>query len=352
MKKVLVAPLDWGLGHATRCIPIIRELLNRHCQVYIAGNGASLLLLKEEFPSLTFCALPGYNPVYHAGNKMVWAMGKQLPKFIRTIQREHKEIETLITQYNIDLVISDNRYGCWSEKITSVFISHQLNIIVPNVVKWTKPVIRMMTNKLIRKFSVCWIPDFPESDRSLAGDLVGDRKNLPMNATYVGPLSRFKWEEPGEIKYDIVSLLSGPEPQRSILEETIQYQLSKLSLRSFLVRGLPTESSCSRRHADFLNSKALQTVILQSSMVIARSGYSTILDLAALGKKAIFIPTPGQTEQEYLADRFDRKGIACKMLQENINIEQALVQSRGYNGFNMTSNNTNSLLTKALNNVL
>jgi UDP-N-acetylglucosamine:LPS N-acetylglucosamine transferase len=137
-----------------------------------------------------------------------------------------------------------------------------------------------------------------------------------------------------------------------MLEEAIQSQLNKLPLRSFLVRGLPTKSTCSKGHADFLNSKALQTVILQSSMVIARSGYSTILDLAALGKKAIFIPTPGQTEQEYLADRFDRKRVACKMSQENINIEQALHQSNEYNGFNMTSNNTNSLLTKALNDVL
>jgi uncharacterized protein (TIGR00661 family) len=352
MKKVLIAPLDWGLGHATRCIPVIRELLNRNCQVYIAGNGASLTLLKEEFPSLTFFTLPGYNPIYPVDNKMVWVMIKQLPKFVRTIRKEHVEIEKLVSQHNINVVISDNRYGCWSAKVTSVFMTHQLNISLPAFVKWMKPFVKIVNKKLIRKFASCWIPDFPDADNSLAGDLIGDRKNLSVKTTYVGPLSRFQREETNEIKYDIVSILSGPEPQRTILEESIKDQLNKLSLRSFLVRGIPTESSSSKYHADFLNSKALQTVISQSSIVIARSGYSTILDLAALGKKAIFIPTPGQTEQEYLADRLDKKRVACNIRQNNMNIEEALHQSNKYKGFTTTSNDMHSLLTKALNDIL
>jgi UDP-N-acetylglucosamine transferase subunit ALG13 len=279
-------------------------------------------------------------------------MIKQFPKFVRAIRKEHVEVEKLVRRYNIDLVISDNRYGCWSEKVTSVFMTHQLNILVPGFVKWMRPIVRLVSDRLIRKFSVCWIPDSPDIDSSLAGDLIGDRKNLPVSVRYVGPLSRFKREETNEIKYDAVCILSGPEPQRSMLEEAITSQLKNLPLRSFLVRGIPTESSSSKYHADFLNSKALQTVISQSSVVIARSGYSTILDLAALGKKAIFIPTPGQTEQEYLADRLEKKRVACKIRQNNMNIEEALHQSNKYNGFAMTSNDTHSLLTKALNDIL
>src|SRR5687767_2527158 len=136
MKNVLITPLDWGLGHATRCIPIIRELLNRGCRVFIGGSGASLLLLRSEFPSLTFFSLPGYHPVYSSNTNMVWTMAKQIPKFMRTIRQEHSEVEKFIERNNIDLVISDNRYGCWSKKISSVFITHQLNILMPSQIRW------------------------------------------------------------------------------------------------------------------------------------------------------------------------------------------------------------------------
>jgi hypothetical protein len=296
--------------------------------------------------------LPGYNPVYADNSNMLWAMFKQLPKFMRTIRNEHIEVDKLLARYNFDLIISDNRYGCWSSKATSVLITHQINILLPRFAKWMEPIVRIVTKKLLRKFSVCWIPDFADDNRSFAGDLIGNRKNTSMNIKFVGPLSRFQRKETSEIKYDVVSILSGPEPQRSILEDIIKCQLEKLPLRSFVVRGIPTGTGCSKDHADFLNSEALQTVISQSSMVIARSGYSTILDLAAMGKKAIFIPTPGQTEQEYLAHRLDKKRVALKIPQQAVDIESALLQSNQYKGFTMTSNDAKGLLNKALNDVL
>ena len=138
----MVTPLDWGLGHATRCIPIIQELLNRGCTVLIAGSGDSLLLLKNEFPHLTFFTLSAYSPVYSRTQSMIWKMVSQLPKFADVIRKEHQQIEALIEDHKIDFVISDNRYGCWSSKIPSVFITHQLNILMPKSLKWVEPLIR------------------------------------------------------------------------------------------------------------------------------------------------------------------------------------------------------------------
>ena len=135
-RRILVAPLDWGLGHATRCIPIINALLKRNAEVIIAGSGSSAGLLKAEFPNLKHYSLPGYNPRYATNGNMVWAMAKQLPQFIKTIRQEYTAINELVQKEKIDVLISDNRYGCYSAQAKSIFISHQLNILMPVRFKW------------------------------------------------------------------------------------------------------------------------------------------------------------------------------------------------------------------------
>src|SRR5262245_52446649 len=142
MKNVLITPLDWGLGHATRCIPIINELLNKNCSVVIGGSGEALELLKIEFPHLAFVSLPAYRPVYPSLGSMVWNMLTQLPKFLSTIKKEHDVIEQLVRSSKIDLIISDNRYGCWSSAVPSIFITHQTNILLPKKFKWLSKVVR------------------------------------------------------------------------------------------------------------------------------------------------------------------------------------------------------------------
>ena len=171
MKKVLITPLDWGLGHATRCIPIIHELLKRGCTVLIAGSGDSLLLLKNEFPHLTFFTLSAYSPLYSRSQSMIWKIVSQIPKFVEVIRKEHQQIQTLIEKHKIDFIISDNRYGCWSAKIPSVFMTHQLNILMPYGLKWIEPLVRRVNKRLIKKFSTCWIPDYAEETLSLSGKL-------------------------------------------------------------------------------------------------------------------------------------------------------------------------------------
>ena len=349
MKKILIAPLDWGLGHATRCIPIIRELLTRECTVLVAGSGDSLLLLKNEFRYLTFFTLPSYNPVYATSKKMTWKILTQVPKFVKAIKAEHRQIESLVEEYNIDVIISDNRYGCWSRKTRSIFVTHQLNILMPKGLRWLQPFIHFLNKKFIEKFSACWVPDFPEKSLSLSGKL-SERNEKRVNIIkHIGPLSRFSGTNNQEHQYDLVCVFSGPEPQRSIFEKKVKEQLRDSGLRYFVIRGvLSHEPGSSENEAAFLNSGALEVVMSRALMVIARSGYSTIMDLAVLGKRGILVPTPGQTEQEYLADRWKEKGAFYSAPQHKFNLQAALNESKAYPGFTIDRSRATQLLNKAL----
>jgi UDP:flavonoid glycosyltransferase YjiC (YdhE family) len=192
MKKVLVAPLDWGLGHATRCIPIIRELLKRHCIVSIAGSGESLQLLKKEFPALTFFEIEPYAPVYPKTRfGMAWKMASQLPKFLSAIKKEHKQIEELVSLHDFQLIIADNRYGCWSEKIPSIFITHQSNILMPKRFGWLAGLVKVLNSRFISRFQQCWIPDFPDGN-NLTGQLNTLQNSKKGKYKFIGPLSRFE----------------------------------------------------------------------------------------------------------------------------------------------------------------
>jgi len=352
MKRVLVAPLDWGLGHATRCIPIVRELLRNGCEVFLAGSGSSSRLLRNEFPQLKFFSLPGYHPVYPATGSMVWKMALQLPKFMRVISNEHREIEAIVRAHQIDLVISDNRFGCWSTLIPSVFITHQRNILLPAGYQWLESWVNRINDSLIRKFSCCWIPDRADPF-SLAGKLAASTRGQSYPTRHIGNLSRFGVPSSQAVRYDVVCILSGPEPQRSIFEEMVARQLRNSALRYFLVRGLidGATSPADVHGADFLSGAQLQQVIEQSACVVSRSGYSTVMDLAKLGKMAIFVPTPGQTEQEYLAARLMERKIAFRMEQQEFDLMVAWNELKNYNGFERSEDHS-SLLREALDQAL
>ena len=352
MKNVLITPLDWGLGHATRCIPIINELLNRNCNVLIGGCGDSLALLKLEFPRLTFISLPGYRPVYPLSGSMVWNMLKQLPKFLSAIKREHAVIEQIVKSSKIDVIISDNRYGCWSSAIPSVFITHQTNILLPKEFKWLTRPVRKFNLSLIKRFSMCWIPDYPDG-RSLSGKLtsLGNKKHL-IRVRYIGSLSRFTLGTTKGILYDVLCILSGPEPQRTEFEKIAVDELVRSGLRYYIVRGVVSEqNNPTFSGANFLKGSDLQAIIDQSEYVLARSGYSTIMDLAKLGKKAIFVPTPGQTEQEYLAARLRTKAIAFSVAQRDFDMIKAWNSAQSYTGFNQFPGDAH-LLTEALHEIV
>jgi uncharacterized protein (TIGR00661 family) len=286
--------------------------------------------------------LPAYNPVYPTGSNMVWTMGKQLPKFVNVIRKEQKETERLVRREKMDCVISDNRYGCYSQNVKSVFITHQIHLLMP--ARWMETGMNLLNRKLMHNFSECWIP---ANDDKLIPDLLLGREKL--NTKFIGYLSRVK-SIAAEKKNKVLVICSGPEPQRSIFEEVVSTQLKKVDLLSLVVRGIVgTNQETIHLGANvsvenYLHSEEMYKTISESEIVISRSGYSTIMDLMKLGKKAIFVPTPGQTEQEYLAKVLMEKGIAYSMSQEEFNLEKALKELGHYSGFK--NSEWNSLLLK------
>jgi uncharacterized protein (TIGR00661 family) len=301
-KKVLIAPLDWGLGHASRCVPLISHLINKGCDIIIAADGEQLSLLKKEFPNLPSVQLKGYGIHYSRykrllAAKILW----QLPKILIRIRQEHIFLERIIKEYRIDLVISDNRYGLYSPKVPCIFITHQLTIMAP--FKLIETLIKKINYRFIERFTQCWIPDF-EGNKNIAGDLSHPGK-MPATVTkYLGPLSRFHAGR-SNIKYKYLFVLSGPEPQRTVLEKKLINTASQLTGKILIVRGKPGEKdepvASVHNIKNHLTTPDMQEAFLQSEYIISRSGYTTIMELLSLGKKSILIPTPGQTEQEYLA---------------------------------------------------
>jgi uncharacterized protein (TIGR00661 family) len=269
---------------------------------------------------------------------MAMTMVMQIPKFFRAIVAEHKLVEQIVRTHQIDVIISDNRYGCWSKHARSVFITHQSNIMMPRRFGWLSGVVRKLNERLIRKFSQCWIPDF-SGENSLAGALADVRHFKDSTSIrYIGTISRFKRTDISEKKYDLLCIFSGPEPQRSVLEEIVVKQLVGESLRVAIVRGIPSteHKKALTIHGDvfdMLTTSQLQRLIDTSEIILARSGFSTVMDLASLRKKAIFIPTPGQTEQEYLAARLMEKGVAYSMRQADFELHKGMQQVQIFKGF-------------------
>ena len=327
---VLVCPLDWGLGHATRCIPIIRQLIETGAQVILASDGPQLQLLRSEFPQLEYILLPGYKVKFSRYIPLSLRMVLDAPRLLLKIKKEHKVLKQLIQKHKIDIVISDNRYGLWNRNIHSIIITHQLNIIPP---LWLRPFERLLhrrTHQFIEKFNECWIPD-AAGKVNLSGKL-SHGLNLPGNARFIGLLSRFdreKTETESKSHYKIVAIVSGPEPQRSLFEESLLAQLPLNNLPSLLIRGLPGNTSIHKQNelldiADHLTAKQLEVILHSKPLVICRAGYSTLMDIAITGNKAILVPTPGQTEQEYLARKLSDEGIFFTTGQDNLNLNHAL----------------------------
>ena len=334
--RILVAPLDLGLGHATRCIPIIKELLAQDCDVWLAGEGAQVELLKTEFPDLPILELPGYRIKYAKTKKgLFWKMVQQSPKLNMAIRFEHKWLKKVVEEYNFDAVKCDNRYGLFHSTIPSVFITHQLRIKSP-FGKWTEKIVQKRNYKYINRFTECWVPDW-ETKNNLAGELSHPELKPSVPLFYVGILSRFETDKTIiEKKNNLLVLLSGPEPQRSILEETIIKEISHYSGTATIVRGLPLSPS----HIPYtdmikvfnhLPAAALNTAMQEAEYIISRSGYSSIMDIATLQKKSIMIPTPGQTEQEYLGDLLMKKKITVCYKQNDFSLEGALQTAREFN---------------------
>ena len=333
--RILVTPLDWGLGHATRSIPIIRELINQNCDVWLAGEGTQKELLKTEFPGLPFLDLPGYRIRYAKTKKgLLWKMIQQGPKMRRAILYEHQWLKRVVKEFHFDAVISDNRYGLYHSEIPCIFITHQL-LIKSSAGKWTEKILQKRNYRYIDRFAECWVPDI-EGENNLAGELSHPVKKPAIPVRYIGLLSRFRFSPSGSGgKNHLLIILSGPEPQRSLLEDKIIKEIGHYNGTAAVVRGLPGSaslipSSNMIRIYNHLPADKLNDEMLQAEYIISRSGYSTIMDAVMLQKKTILIPTPGQTEQEYLGDHLMKKGVAVSITQKEFSLNKALTKAKGF----------------------
>lgn len=329
-KTILVAPLNWGLGHATRCIPIIENLLAQQFEVLLGSDGDSLKLLQKEFPQLASIELPSYNITYpEDGLHFRRSMITKLPHIQEASVAEKKIVKQLVENNAIDGIISDNRLGVYSPKVPSVYMTHQVNVLTGN----TTFISTRLHQKIIKKFDTCWVPDVATKP-NLSGKL-GHSKKMKEYVQYIGPLSRMKYKELPK-KYNVLLLLSGPEPQRSLLEDILVKKFIGSTFNVLLVQGNMANEQTYKRNGNittinYLTREGLETAINSSEIVISRSGYSTIMDLSVMRKKVFFIPTPGQFEQEYLAKRFMKKRMVPCCKQENFSLKK-LEEVHSYSG--------------------
>lgn len=336
-KKILVAPLDWGLGHASRCIPIILELQRQGAEVLLASGGRALVLLRQEFPELTSFELPAYDVQYRSSN-MIWNIATQMPKILWAIWQEHWAVKRLATIHGVTGIISDNRFGCYISKNRCAFITHQVNIPVPFA--FFKKVVNFFNNLIISQFDECWIPDV-QGQPNLSGELSHPiHWRLKKMTKYIGALSRMQLGTPKNERYAAIAVLSGPEPQRTYFENAIVTQAGQINGRLLIVQGKPTtqptnNSVIRQKNIDIIasmTSTTLNNAILNSGIFIGRSGYSTIMDLAKLGKPALLVPTPGQTEQEYLAEKFVKENIFFAQTQDALNLSEGIREAKTRTG--------------------
>ncbi len=338
-RTVLYFILDWGLGHATRSIPIIRGLLEKNHEVVIVTTGRSLALLKREFGSCACVDLPDYgirysrHPVF-----LISGLLAKMPLVLSRLILEHHETEKLAVRYGADLILSDNRYGCYSGRVPSFLITHQLRFQLPRTLKWSAWISEWFNRTFFTHYRNVLIPDAGGTP-NLSGDLshrgrIADHPKV----RYIGPLSSLKTGGPsGEEGIDILFLISGPEPGRTKFEELIMRQAGALPGEKAAVLGKPEEGADpqSRNREGLqvfphLDRGLLSGYLNRARWVVSRSGYSTVMELMAAGKKAILVPTPGQTEQEYLADHLQKSGLFFSASQESLDLPLAFQRAERF----------------------
>jgi uncharacterized protein (TIGR00661 family) len=337
-KTVCVAPLDWGLGHATRCIPLINALIALNYSIYIACEGSQESILKETFPNATFIRLRGYRIRYAKKRTLlIPILLLQIPKIILSIIKEHTWLKKAAKHNKFDLIISDNRYGFYHKYIPSVFITHQLRIQTP--FKWLSSLCQIVSYGFINKFNACWVGDMMPP-HNIAGNLVNTNQLPKLPVWYMNCLSRLQdlvqaTMELNENKLKFLGIISGPAPQREIFENILWNEGNDLNYPFVIVAGVPENKMYNKITArgslyHHLSGTALAEQINNAEYIICRGGYTTLMELIPFKKKLILIPTPGQTEQEYLASYWQEKKWAIYFSQENFNLLNALNTAKNF----------------------
>ena len=338
--KVLVAPLDWGLGHATRCVPVIREFLRKGAEVEIAVVKANAAFFREMFPEVRQRIAPSYNIVYpkHGYNMALWLI-KKSSHLNAVIRFEHRFAEEMVERHGYDIIVSDNRFGFYSTKAHSVYMTHQRRIAFPAALSALEGLGIRWHNSLMKHFDEVWVPD-EERFRGYAGAL-SHVEGCPVPVKFVGLLSRFadfdvkkaadcangaaKTRE-GHTGKNVFAIVSGVEPARTQFETELREILPKIPGQHVMALGKPQKGthSWTEGNIEFHNhmpTEEFARAVKNADWVISRGGYSTIMDMAYLGARCIFVPTPGQYEQVSLAKELASSGYAVHIPAQELSLK-------------------------------
>ncbi|MBI3518024.1 MAG: glycosyltransferase [Bacteroidetes bacterium] len=315
-KTIFISALDWGLGHATRCVPLIRQLME-HNVVILGVTKTTAFIFSEEFPQLTKVEIEPYNITYSSNFPLSLKLILNAPRIAAVIKKERQQLKRLIKEHHIDVVISDNRFGLSSKEVECIYITHQLQVKAGTLSRMADKI----HHHYIKQFNSVWVPDYEKENDCLAG-LLSRSKELE-NVRYIGPLSRLPHNSDVSERFDYLCLLSGPEPLRTDLESLLIEKANNTHKKICFVRGtkqhLATRTNANVCLVDMPDALKLSQLIRGANTVICRSGYSTLMDLHHLNQKnCILIPTPGQGEQVYLANYWAHKFGAEVMLQKEL----------------------------------
>lgn len=345
--KIFFPVLNWGLGHASRSLPLIRHYLDLGHEVICASDGEALTMLRRELPDQLVLQLPGYDILY-GSRFMPINMLKHGRSMLKTIKTEHELTKAIVARERIDCIVTDNRYGCYHPDIPSALITHQLQVFTGQ--KLLDVYIRRQIRSWFKKFTEIWIPD-----QIAPGNITGDLSGIdtaPIPKYYLGVISELHCK-PVKGKYNAVAVISGPEPQRSTFESMVVKQLSALQGEYVIVRGKPDVKDPVKKEGNltiypFMTRAELSDILSATEVVISRSGYTTLMDLAQTGHKAILCPTPGQYEQVYLADRLANLQQCVYTRQENLNLEKSLVDVQGVKPIGYGTQSSNDVFEERL----
>lgn len=356
--NILICPLEWGLGHAGRMIPLARKLQERNYNVIIGSGKTHQAMFRNELPGLTYVDFPGFNPGYSRFLPQYISLLLKTPILLYHILAEHRRLKSIIDKKKIDIIISDNRFGLWSRRIKSVYVTHQIVIPFPvnfRFLEWTGILFHRF---FIKKYSFCFIPDLP-GHLNLSGRLTHGVR-LPANTRYIGLLSRFSGRlHIGVNKFRFphnTVILSGPEPQRSILRQKLIEILNNRMPPAVFLEGRPGDqveisNSENITFYNHLPADEMRDMLLGSTNIIARSGYTSVMEFISLNCSALLIPTPGQPEQEYLAEYLSSKGWFSEVPQNGLN-ERTILTSGKALWTSEIIDESNVLLEKALDELL
>jgi spore coat polysaccharide biosynthesis predicted glycosyltransferase SpsG len=357
--NILICPLEWGLGHATRMIPLAKKLLEMDNNIFIGSGEEYLSLFRNELSGVSYINFTGFKPCYSRLLPQYLALLLNIPSLLFHIVLEHFRLKKIIRKYSIDIVISDNRFGLWNRKVTTAYITHMLLIPFPKTLRFLEFIGLFLHRMVVKKYSFCFVPDF-QGKNNLSGRLSHGIK-LPDNVRYIGILSRFyssgtfTRENPVEFNHNTV-ILSGPEPQREILKQKLASCLKGENTSTVILEGRPDKkrgitSSGNIYYYTHLPASEMIEMITGSECIISRSGYTTIMELLSLNCTALLIPTPGQTEQEYLAEYLSKKGWFSTIPQSEIKAGITLPSNKAVFSCELIEH-SGMLLTEALNELL